>query len=539
MPRGCCTLILHRIREIYHENVHEFRILLWYTGPLVFINLLDYVPLIITCIFVGHIGKVELDAMMLAISFTTVTGVAVGFGLTTACDTLLSQIYGGRNLKYMGVIIQRAILILSLACFPCLALYINTENIMLLFGQNKEVARQTELCVLILIPTLPAFFLFQLKLRYLQNQEIIWPQIVVSCLSCLLIALLNYLLLFVLKIGVKGAALAITISSIFECLLLFSYILVRKLHLATWAGWSVECLKDWGPFLELGMPGIVIQSLKVWTFEIVMILSGLINLVELGGQSILFQLITVLHKIPFALELSTSIRVGFHLGAGMTGEAKKSAKLSIFISGIVAVLSSILMIALRGQLGKIFTNEKDILTCVYRTMPMCALFYFFNPSVNGFLGVLKGIGKPGIGALAFFFGYCLAAFPIGVPLMFPAKFGIKGFWIGMTIAFVCINIYFFIYFWRIDWNLMTEKAKERIGLKKDPVAFFESHIDTPDNMELKNYASMDSYSTETEPLETLQKPVSKKLIMCRAFQAIGAISTFFIGLIIKLTVKQH
>ncbi|CAJ0930670.1 unnamed protein product, partial [Ranitomeya imitator] len=45
---------------------------------------------------------------------------------------------------------------------------------------------------------------------------------------------------------------------------------------------------------------------------------------------------------------------------------------------------------------------------------------------NGFLGVLKGIGKPGIGALAFFFGYCLAAFPIGVPLMFPAKFGIKG-----------------------------------------------------------------------------------------------------------------
>ncbi|XP_075189868.1 multidrug and toxin extrusion protein 1-like [Anomaloglossus baeobatrachus] len=539
MPSGCCDFILHMIKEIYRENVIEFKILLWYTGPLVFLNLLDYVPIIVTCVFVGHVGKVELDAMTLAISFTTVTGMAVGFGLTTACDTLLSQIYGGRNLKYMGVIVQRAILILSLACFPCWALYINTESIMLLFGQNKEVSRQTELCVLILIPALPAFFFFQIKLRYLQNQEVIWPQIIVSLLSSLLTALLNYLLLFVVKIGVKGAAMALTASSIFECVLLFSYILVRKLHLRTWAGWSMECLNDWGPFLALGMPGILIQSLKVWTFEIAMILSGLINLVELGGQSVLFQLITILQKIPFALGLSTSIRVGFHLGAGETNEAKKSAKLSTFISVIVAVLSSILMIALRGQLGEIFTNEKDILACVYRTMPICALYYIFTPSVSGIFGILKGIGKPGIAALAFFFGYCLVAFPIGVPLMFSAKFGIKGFWIGMTIAFVCMNIYFCIYFWRLDWNLMTKKAKERVGLKKEPVPFLESYTDTSDNMELKDYASMDSTSKESEPLETSEKPALRKLVMCRAFQALAVISTFFIGLIVKLTVKQQ
>lgn len=51
------------------------------------------------------------------------------------------QTYGSGNLKRVGVILQRGILILLLACFPCWAILINTEPLLLAVKQSPEVAR--------------------------------------------------------------------------------------------------------------------------------------------------------------------------------------------------------------------------------------------------------------------------------------------------------------------------------------------------------------------------------------------------------------
>ncbi|XP_068124811.1 multidrug and toxin extrusion protein 1-like isoform X2 [Hyperolius riggenbachi] len=525
----CCSGFSRKIKQTFQENGPEFKRLFFLSGPLAITNFLDYAPLVITSMFVGHIGKLQLDAIMLAFAYISVVGVAVGLGLNSACDTLLSQIYGGKNLKYIGVVVQRAFIILSLACFPCWAIYINTENILLLCGQDKDLARETELCVLMLIPALP---------------EIIWPQILVGMLACIVVALFNYLLLFVLNIGIIGAALAVDIGMFFQCLLLFLYIRVRKLHVPSWAGWTTECLEDWGSFMALGVPGILIVSLEFWAYEISMLLTGLINLVELGAQSILVQLITLAYKISFAIGMAASIRVGTFLGAGETYEAKRSAKLSLVMMTLCTLVISIFLIVLRYPLGNIFTDEKPIIELVSQAMPLCALFFLLLSPIAVFNGLLKGIGKLEIGALVIIIGYCLIAFPAGVPLMFPAKLGIRGFWIGMILGFVCIIVFFGLYFGRLDWSLVTEKAQERVGLKKNS-SKFEHSIDTPDNKELTDYASLHSSSSETElhkdppEVSAEERRALKRLIIRRTLEALAAISTLLIGLLIKFTIKHH
>lgn len=57
----------------------------------------------------------------------------------TVCFYLKS--FGGKNLKRVGIILQRGILILMLCCFPCWAIFINTERILLLLKQDPEVSR--------------------------------------------------------------------------------------------------------------------------------------------------------------------------------------------------------------------------------------------------------------------------------------------------------------------------------------------------------------------------------------------------------------
>lgn len=51
------------------------------------------------------------------------------------------QTFGSPNKKHVGVILQRGTLMLLLCCFPCWALFLNTQQILLLLRQDQDVSR--------------------------------------------------------------------------------------------------------------------------------------------------------------------------------------------------------------------------------------------------------------------------------------------------------------------------------------------------------------------------------------------------------------
>uniref|UniRef100_A0A8C5QSP2 Uncharacterized protein n=1 Tax=Leptobrachium leishanense TaxID=445787 RepID=A0A8C5QSP2_9ANUR len=132
-------LCIHRLMPAGFMD--EFKKICALAGPVWLTLMSIYCMTLVSTIFCGHLGKIELDAVSLAVAVYNVTGLSIGTGLSAACDTLISQTYGGKNLKRIGPIVQRGILILILFCFPCWAIFINTEPILLLFGQNPDVAR--------------------------------------------------------------------------------------------------------------------------------------------------------------------------------------------------------------------------------------------------------------------------------------------------------------------------------------------------------------------------------------------------------------
>ncbi|XP_039938279.1 multidrug and toxin extrusion protein 1 [Hirundo rustica] len=526
-------------------------------GPVFFAQLLGFLISVVSSIFCGHLGKAELDAVTLAVSVINVTGISIGSGLASACDTLMTQTYGSKNLKQVGTILQRGILILLLFCFPCWALFINTERILLLIRQDPEVSRLTQLYVMIFIPALPAAFLYQLLTRYLLSQEIIMPQVVTGIAANILNAAMNAFLLYALKLGMVGSAWANMVSQYTQVILLVLYMWWKKIHVKTWGGWSRECLVDWGSFIWLAVPGMVMMCIEWWTFEVGSFLAGLISVVELGAQSVIYELACVAYMVPLGISVAASVRVGNALGAGDVEQAKTSCITALLCTGVFAVVVAALLGSLRDVVGYIFTNDTEIVSLVSKVMLIFGPFHLLDATAATCGGVLRGTGRQKLGAIANAVGYYAIGFPIGISLMFAAKMGVLGLWVGMIICISVQALSFLAFVIRMDWRKAAEEAQVRAGMKeqvedvnssgtaanKTSVAYTSLDTDTGDTAVLPESIVMGERQPDHELTTTQEQPAVvpvlppvtwRALILRRVLAAAAAIAVLLVGILVRL-----
>nr|XP_003807323.2 multidrug and toxin extrusion protein 1 isoform X1 [Pan paniscus] len=535
----------------------ELRALLVLAGPAFLVQLMVFLISFISSVFCGHLGKLELDAVTLAIAVINVTGVSVGFGLSSACDTLISQTYGSQNLKHVGVILQRSALILLLCCFPCWALFLNTQHILLLFRQDPDVSRLTQTYVTIFIPALPATFLYMLQVKYLLNQGIVLPQIVTGVAANLVNALANYLFLHQLHLGVIGSALANLISQYTLALLLFLYILGKKLHQATWGGWSLECLQDWASFLRLAVPSMLMLCMEWWAYEVGSFLSGILGMVELGAQSIVYELAIIVYMVPAGFSAAASVRVGNALGAGDMEQARKSSTVSLLITVLFAVAFSVLLLSCKDHVGYIFTTDRDIINLVAQVVPIYAVSHLFEALACTSGGVLRGSGNQKVGAIVNTIGYYVVGLPIGIVLMFATTLGVMGLWSGIIICTVFQAVCFLGFIIQLNWKKACQQAQVHANLKvnnvprsgnsavpQDPL-----HPGCPENLEgiLTNDVGKtgepqsDQQMRQEEPLpehpQDGAKLSRKQLVLRRGLLLLGVFLILLVGILVRFYVR--
>ncbi|XP_055014577.1 multidrug and toxin extrusion protein 1-like isoform X2 [Boleophthalmus pectinirostris] len=417
--KGYCGCSMRRIADCVPLNYRQEALqVLKLAGPVVISQMMVFLISIISMVFCGHLGKTELAAVSLAAAVVNVSGVSIGTGLSATCDTLISQTFGSGNLKRVGVILQRGVLILLLACFPCWAMLVNTEPLLLAVKQSSEVAR---------------------------------PHLCINCKGS--------------TFKISGSAAANAISQYILALLLFAYIIWRGLHKATWGGWSMDCLQEWGLFVRLAIPSMLMICLSWWMFEIGGFLAGIISETELGAQSIAYQLCIVAYMFPLGFSVAASVRVGNALGAGKVEQAKLSCKVPIICAFICACFVGASLSLARHVIGYIFTTEHDIIQRVSEVMLLFGFMHIGDATAGVAAGILRGAGKQLIGALCNLVGLYFIGFPIGVSLMFAAKMGIMGMWTGLTICVFLQCTVFIIILYKLDWTKAAKEAFERAGIQ--------------------------------------------------------------------------
>ncbi|XP_076836125.1 multidrug and toxin extrusion protein 1-like [Brachyhypopomus gauderio] len=455
-----CRFVQRWVPLAYREEVYHVLLL---TGPLLVSRILSFLQPFVNTIFVGHLGNVELAGYALASATISVTTAATGFGLALACDTLVSQTFGSKNLKRVGEIMQRSILVLLLFCLPCWALLINSESILLAMHQEPEVARIAQMYVLVFLPAVPVMFLHQLQVSYLQNQGIILPQMYTAAAANILNVAVNYVLIFWMGYGVMGSAVACSISQFSICILLFGYIHWKKLHVKTWGGWSTASLQEWDTFMKLAIPSTLMLCFEWWIYEIGGFLAGMLGEVDLAAQHVLLELGAITYMFPLGVHAAACVRVGNALGAGHTARALITSKVTLTLAGVLALLQGIVLGSTKSVLGFIFTSDVNIVDVVSENLTFYIFLQFFDALVCASSGILLGAGKQKIAAISNLICYYCIGLPLGISLMFAAELRILGLTLGLLVCVIIHAIFFITLIFKLNWEKVTQQAQKRAG----------------------------------------------------------------------------
>jgi len=95
----------------------------------------------------------------------------------------------------------------------------------------------------------------------------------------------------------SSIAVAVVLSSYLSIFFLLAYIKLTNTHKLTWGGWSVKSLQNWWSFLKLGIPGLFLTGFEWWVYEISLFVSGSINEVELGVNSVVLQILNLVFMV--------------------------------------------------------------------------------------------------------------------------------------------------------------------------------------------------------------------------------------------------
>lgn len=452
--------------EVDFETTYkkEGKILARYATPLVITYMLQYSYNIVIIYVCGQIGTNELGAASLATMIVNVTGWSVYEGLATALDTLTSQAYGGGKKKLVGIHVQRMAALVFVITILIAALWLLAPFLLEVIVPEKELVRlAAEFLRYYLVGAL-GYGLFEVGKRFTQAQGNFTPSMVAAAVCAPLNIFWNWLFVWKMGLGFKGAALAPAVSFTLQPIVLVIYIniFVRD-SLECWPGFSLkQSFKGWGHMVKLGGSGIVMILSEWLAFDILTLVATYISTEALAAQSVLTTVAITMYHIPQPTSIAASTRFGNLIGHGALKAARKAAWFYYMVFLGIGLFDLVLLSSLRYFIAEKFTKDPAVRPIIAATVPLMAGAQLLDAFAANANGLLRGLGRQHVGGAVNLGVYYLWAIPLSLGLTFgPAKLGVTGLWIGPLSGLFLVSVIVSIYLKKADWRKAVEEARLR------------------------------------------------------------------------------
>ena len=405
----------------------------------------------------GHLGIILIGAgdVLIAARYSTETLAAtsiansiiscifmIGVGFFVSISPIISNIRGARKpaKKYFMPTVK-----FSICEALVVALLTAFSGLLIPFlGVEKNLVPMIQSYIYLVSLSIFGAYLHGALKEFLQGFEIVFFPNFIAIICIFLNLILNYILVFgfwkIPSLGINGLAIAtilvrsfMGLSVLIYCLIRFNY---RKVII------SNKFYKD---IIRIGLPISFAMLVEFVAFNAVTVFLARVSGLYAAAQSIIIVIVSIIFMFPLAISNAIAIKVGYTKGAKDYPALKTYAKTGIAIPIAFMAFCSIILISFPEFLAKLFTPDKQLINIVVPILCLVSVFQIFDALQVSIGGIFKGLKQTNIVLIANFIGYIVVSLPLGLVLGLYLKMNIMGFWIGLLVGSMTINLILFIF----------------------------------------------------------------------------------------------
>jgi putative MATE family efflux protein len=348
---------------------------------------------LINMFYIALLGREELAAAIgyagAILFFTT----SFGIGMSIAVSALVARALGGRD-PVLAREKATTGLVLSFVFGSIFAavVWLALWPLVGLLGAKGETAALAVHFLQIVVPSQPLLMIGMVGGAILRSHGDARSAMMATVWGAIATAVLDPILIFGLGWELTGAAIASVAARV-----VIAVMALRPIT-AKYGGFDRpsprQVVADMGPVWAIAVPAILTQVATPIGQAFVTRATSAYGEAAVAGMAIAGRLTPVAFGVIFALSGAIGPIIGQNFGAGRMDRVKRTLYDGLIFTGLVIVLVSALLFALRGPIADAFNAEGLTRDLVYLFCGPLALLWFFNGMIFVGNAVCNNLGRP-------------------------------------------------------------------------------------------------------------------------------------------------
>ena len=368
------------------------------------------------------------------------------FGVLAAVSPMVAQAFGAKDDVEIGRSVAQGLWLALFLGLLGIVVAFNIEEILLLFGQEPEVATLAGsynwAMAWGILPTL-FFSVFRAFSDAINRTRV---AMMVAFAAVLVNGVADYALVYghlgMPELGAVGAGYATSIVRWASLLLMLIYIFrtpefkkYRFLYRA-----RIVRPRYFGEMLRLGLPIGATHSMEHGAFGFTSLLMGWISTTTLAAHQVSIMIAALTFMVPLGTSFAITARVGQAIGRGSRREAALAGYVGIGIGLLFMMITATIYISIPSSLAQIFTNDPEIIEIAIPFLVIAGIFQLSDGLQVLSVGALRGLKETKRPMITNLISYWVLGIPLGYLLAFKLGYGGVGLWWGLVIGLTVAGV---------------------------------------------------------------------------------------------------